>query len=142
VPQAGSRMRSLQRRAVEGNDLGEGLGILARGFAAETGGFGSAFLGLCGGSGSELGIALGLELVGLDFDLVGLFVEGGGGDADGVPFVAERADDRRADEALDVGAWRIFGPELVALAGIKGTGEEGAEDGWLDGAPIGSGRHR
>ena len=48
-------------------------------------------------------------------------------------------DDGGADEALDVGARGVFGAEFVAFAGIERAGEQGAEDGRLDGAPIGGG---
>ena len=125
--------------AVEGDDLGEGFGILFVGILAEAGGIGSELFRLGGGTGGEFRLGVGFELIGLDFRLVGFLVEGGGGDADGVPFVAQRADDGGADEALDVGARGEFRAELVALAGIEGADEQGAEDGGLDAAPIGGG---
>ena len=121
---------------MEGDDLGEGSGILFPGLATEAGGFGSELLGGGGETFGKFGTALGLGLLGLDFELVGFFAEGSGGDAYGVPFIAQRADDGGTDEPLDVGAGRVFGTEFVAFPGIERTGEEGAEDGWLDCAPI------
>ena len=107
--------------AVEGDDLGEGFGVLLVGILAEAGGIGSELFGRGGGTGGDFRLGVGFELVGLDFGLVGLVVEGGGGDADGIPFVAQRADDGGADEALDVGARGEFGAEFVAFAGIEGA---------------------
>ena len=46
------------------------------------------------------------------------------------------------DEALDVGAGGVVGAELVAVAGVEGAFEEGAEDGGLDLAPVGLRRPR
>jgi hypothetical protein len=71
-------------------------------------------------------------------------VEVRGGQPGGFPFLAERVDDARADEALDIGAGCVFRAEFVALAGVEGAGEQGAEDGGLDIGPIGgrgSGKH-
>ena len=55
------------------------------------------------------------------------------------PFGAQRFDHGRQHEALDIGARGVVGAELVALAGIEGALQQGAEDGRLDVAPVGAG---
>ena len=122
--------------AVEGGDELEGFGVFPFRLGAELGGGGSDFHG--GGGGSE-GFDFPVHFVGGVLGGFGGEVEAGGGDADGFPFLAQRLDDGGADEALDVGARGVFRAELVALAGIEGAGEEGAEDGWLYLRPIGGG---
>ena len=67
-----------------------------------------------------------------------LLGEGDGGGVDGVPLVAQRLDDGGQDEALDIGARGVVGAELVALAGVEGAFQQGAEDGGLDIAPVGA----
>src|SRR5690606_8932144 len=55
------------------------------------------------------------------------------------PAFADRLLDGRSDEAFDVGAGRVLGAEAVSLLGVERAGEERAEDGRLDGAPVGLG---
>jgi hypothetical protein len=71
-------------------------------------------------------------------EVAGVDELGDGGDDVG-PVGAERLDDGRDDEALDVGAGSVVGAELVALVGVEGAFEESAEDGGLDVSPVGVG---
>jgi hypothetical protein len=52
------------------------------------------------------------------------------------PLGAQRLEYGGQHEALDVGAGRELGAELVALDRVQRPLEEGAEDGGLDGLPI------
>ncbi|MCX6877435.1 MAG: hypothetical protein NTW21_27035 [Verrucomicrobia bacterium] len=103
---------------------------------AEAGGPGPELFHLGGGTGGEFCLGGVGHLIGLRFGAVGFLVEGGGGNAHRVPFLAQRFDNGGADQAFDVGAGRVFRAELVAFAGIEGASGERAEDGRLDGAPI------
>ena len=73
-------------------------------------------------------------LVGLAF--VGEEQRGG---LDVGPLVAQRLDDGGQDEPLDVGAGRVVGAQPVALGGVEGAFEQGAEDGGFDLRPVGAG---
>ena len=73
--------------------------------------------------------------------LVGLGVLGGDNDpADlglhHVPVGAQRLLDGRPDQALDVGARGVVRAQGVALFGIEGAFQQGAEDGGLDVGPV------
>ena len=61
---------------------------------------------------------------------------GVGGGADVGPLGAQRLDDGGQHEALDVGAGRELGAELVALDRVQRALEQGAEDGRLDRLPV------
>ena len=61
---------------------------------------------------------------------------GVGGGADVRPLGAQRLDDRGQHEALDVGAGRELGAELVALDRVQRPLEQRAEDGGLDRLPV------
>lgn len=65
-------------------------------------------------------------------------IEGDGGGFDRIPLDAQRLDDGRDDEALDVGPRGVVGAELVALDGIEGALQQRAEDRGLDVAPVGA----
>jgi hypothetical protein len=56
-----------------------------------------------------------------------------------VPAGAQRLDDGGQDEAVDVGARRVVGAEVVALERVEGVFEQGAEDGGFDFGPVGAG---
>jgi hypothetical protein len=114
----------------------EGFGVFLFGLAPPLRGGGSGlFRGVVFALGEE-GFGFGIVAVGLFVDGVGLAVEAGGGDAHGVPFLAQGIDDGGSHEALDVGAGRVVGAELVACPRIEGPGDEGAEDGGLDRRPV------
>jgi hypothetical protein len=81
----------------------------------------------------ELGLALPGVVQGL-----GLARQQQGGGACVGPVLAQRLDDGGQHQALDVGARRVVGAELVALGGVQRTLQQGAEDGRLDLAPVGS----
>jgi len=73
--------------------------------------------------------------------LVGLGVFGGDNnpahlDLHHVPVGAQRLLDGRPDQALDVGARVKWGAQGVALFGIQGAFQQGAEDGGLDVGPV------
>ncbi len=123
--------------AVEGGDEFEGLGVFLFGIGAEFLGGGTGFLGIGGVSGGEELFRLVLQGIGTVLGGFGLVVERGGGESGGFPFLAQRLDDGRADEALDVGARRVFRAKFVALPGIQGAGEQGAEDGGFHAGPVG-----
>ena len=55
------------------------------------------------------------------------------------PAFAQRLDDGGQDEAVDVGARGVVGAEGVALGGVEGAFEQGAEDGGFDLRPVGAG---
>ena len=67
-----------------------------------------------------------------------LFVQGEGGAVDRGPFLAQGLDDGGQDQALDVGPRGVVGAEAVALQGVQGAFEQGAEDGGLHMAPVGA----
>ena len=66
-----------------------------------------------------------------------LFVQGKGGAVDRRPFLPQGLDDGGQDQALDIGPRGVVGAELVALLGVEGPFEQGAEDGGLHMAPVG-----
>ena len=53
-------------------------------------------------------------------------------------FLAQGLDDGGQDQALDIGPRGVVGAEAVALQGVQGAFEQGAEDGGLDIAPVGT----
>ena len=61
---------------------------------------------------------------------------GEGGGADMFPFGAERFNDGRQNEALNIGARREVRAKLVAFVGIQGAFQQRAENGGFDVAPI------
>ena len=64
----------------------------------------------------------------------------GRGDAHARPVGAQRLDDRRPDQPLDIGARRVVGAELGALLGVERALQQRAEDGGLDLRPAMLGR--
>src|SRR5690606_205471 len=58
----------------------------------------------------------------------------------GSPPIADRLDDGRLDETLDVLARRVLGAESVTFVGVERADEERAEDRGLDVAPVELGR--
>ena len=70
--------------------------------------------------------------------VVGQLVGHGGG-LDVLPVVAQRLDQGRQDQALDEGAGREVGAQLVALVLVERTFQQRAEDGRLDVLPVGLG---
>jgi hypothetical protein len=62
------------------------------------------------------------------------------GGLDMAPALAQRLDDRRQHQPLDIGARRVVRAERMALGGIEGALQQGAEDGRLDLRPVGLGR--
>ena len=66
-----------------------------------------------------------------------LFVQGEGGAVHRGPLLAQGLDDRGQDQALHIGPRGVVGAELVALQGVEGAFEQGAEDGGLHMAPVG-----
>ena len=85
--------------AVENGDELEGLGVFLIRVGAEL---------LGGGGGGAEGFDFPVHFRSAVLGGIGLAVEVGGGDADGVPLVAQEVDDGGADEALDVGARGVF----------------------------------
>ena len=56
------------------------------------------------------------------------------------PFGAQRLDDGRQYQALDIGTRRVVGAEFVPLTRVQGALQQGAEDRRLDVTPVGLGR--
>ena len=53
-----------------------------------------------------------------------------------LPLAAQGIHDHGLDDKLDVGGAGVVGAELGALGGVEGALEQGAENGWLDVAPV------
>ena len=77
----------------------------------------------------------------LDFSsgllLFPLAVESDGGGFYGVPLSAERLNNGRNNQTLDIRAGGIVSTKLVPLDGIEGAFQQGAEDGRFNIAPVG-----
>jgi hypothetical protein len=78
-----------------------------------------------------------LRVARLPLEVLGLAREKQGGRLRVAPFLAQRLDHRRHDEAFDVGPRGVVGAEGVAFLGIEGALEQRAEDRGLDLAPVG-----
>jgi len=83
-------------------------------------------------------VAFGLDGGGGGLQGVGLVGQRQGGGLGVGPFGAQRGDDGGQHQALDIGARGVVGPKRVALGGVEGALEQGAEDGGLDLAPVGA----
>ena len=79
----------------------------------------------------------GADEVGGVLELAFIGEEQGGG-LGVVPVGAQRLDDGGQDEAVDVGARRVVGAEVVAFERVEGAFEQGAEDGGFDFGPVGA----
>jgi hypothetical protein len=113
---------SAQVPVVVGDEL-ERLGVFLFRVGPQLHGSGSGLFRGGRFAGGQEHFACLVLLIGFVVGEIGLAVETGGGDADGIPLLAQRINDGRPHESLHIRARRVMGPELVPLARIEGAGQ-------------------